>query len=125
MGEIVKKTTFSLGNPGHFITDSEAIYHSDRHGRTTVPPNFSTDFASIPNWVPRWLFDPMRHARWSALFHDYRCRRMADTYEDRVIADHVFLECMHDEGIKPWRRWSMFSAVRANTYRLKIFGNWK
>jgi hypothetical protein len=124
MGTIVKKTTFSLGGPGKFITDSEAIYESDNYGTTTVPSGFSTDFASIPNWVPRWLFDPMRHARWSALFHDYRCHE-ATSFEERRIADHIFLECMVDEAVKPWRRWTMFSAVRLNTERMKIMGKWK
>ena len=124
MGEFIRIPKFSTGRPGHFITDSEGVYDSDRYGRIVVPADFETDFASIPNLVPRWLFDPMRHARWSALFHDFLCRD-AETYDERVIADHVFYEAMSDEGVKRWRQVTMFSAVRLNTYRMKLMGKWK
>lgn len=124
MGELLQKSKFSLGKPGHFITDSISIYKSDKYGNITVPADFDTDFASIPNVVPRWLFDPLCHARWPALFHDYLCRE-AESYEERVIADHIFLECMEDVGLPKWRRYIMFSAVRLNTYRLKIIGKWR
>lgn len=124
MGKITKKTSFSIGKPGEFITDSEAVYVSDSYNEVRVPAGFPTDFASIPHWVPRWLFDPMRHARWAALFHDYLCRQ-ANSYKKRVAADHVFLECMTDQKVKSWRRYTMFSAVRANTYRMRIMRYWK
>lgn len=124
MGRILKKTTFSLGAPGRFITDSEAIYESDVYGKVVVEKEFSTDFASIPNWIPRWLFDPLRHGRWPALFHDDLCQK-ATTYKERVMADHVFFECMTDVGTKKWRKLAMFAAVRANTYRMRLMGKWK
>jgi hypothetical protein len=123
-GTFVQIPKFTIGRQGHFVTDSEAIYDSEKFGRIVVPPNFETDFASIPNWVPRWLFDPMRHARYSAVFHDYLCRT-AESYKERVMADHVFLEAMGVEGVKRWRRASMFSAVRANTYRMRLMRKWK
>ena len=124
MGQFVQECGFKLGNPGHFLTIGEFVYHSDRYGNIIVPDGFSTDFASIPNWVPRWLFDPMRHARKSALPHDMLCRD-ALSFEDRVKADHVFYEAMGDEGVKQWRRAIMFSAVRLNTQRMKWMGEWR
>lgn len=123
-GRFVKIPKFETGPPGYFITDSEAIYESFKHGEIYVPPKFITDFASIPNIVPRVFFDPMRHARHSALFHDRLCR-ISDSYQTRVFADHIFLEAMHVEGVKKWRRAAMFGAVRINTYRMKLTREWK
>lgn len=124
MGEFIKECGFRLGNPGHFITTDDFIYRSDVSGTVSIPKGFPTDFASIPNWVPRWLFDPLRHARLSSLPHDFLCR-YATTYKERVTADHVFYEAMGDEGVKQWRRVIMFSAVRANTWRMKVTGKLK
>lgn len=123
MGVFIKIPEVDIGGPGEFITKDEAIYQSDKYGLVTIPPRFHTDFASIPEWVPRWLFDPMDHGRRAAIFHDYLCRT-AMSYKERVIADHVFLEAMKDEG-EGWRRYAMFSAVRANTYRMRLMRHWK
>jgi len=124
MGRFVKKCSFHLGPPGYFITSGDFVYQSFFYGTVTVPDKFKTDFASIPNLVPRWLFDPFRHARLSSLPHDFLCR-FADNYEDRVKADHVFYEAMGDEGVKRWRQVTMFAAVRANTWRMKLVGKLK
>jgi hypothetical protein len=134
VGTFVQKCKFDLGPPGYFITSGDFIYDSDHitqaisyaddEGLMVIKSGFKTDFASIPNITPRWLFDPMRHARLAALPHDFGCR-MAQSYDERVTADHVFYEAMGDEGVKQWRRVIMFSAVRANTFRMKIMGAWK
>ena len=121
MGEFVQKTAFHLGDPGEFITTDDFIYRSDRAGVVAIGAGFVTDFASIPNVIPRWLFDPMKHARWSALPHDFLCRTSED-YVERVEADWVFHEAMVDEGVKRWRRNCMFAAVRTNSFRMKLIG---
>ena len=124
MGKFIQDCNFELGPPGHFITVGNFIYQSDYKGIVTIKEGFKTDFASIPNTIPRWLFDPMRHARRAALPHDYLCR-IAMSHKERVAADHVFYEAMGDEGVKQWRRVIMFSAVRMNTARMRIMGRWR
>lgn len=124
MGKFVRQCDFKLGRPGHFITTSSFIYVSDIAGPIEIPAGFVTDFASIPNLVPRWLFDPMRHGRLSALPHDYLCRR-ASSYEERTEADMVFYEAMGDEGVRQWRRVTMYYAVRIASLKMKLVGKWK
>lgn len=124
MGEFVLIPAVRIGKPGEFITEGDAIYESDTYGTILVPEGFVTDFASIPDWVPRRLFDPLDHARKSALFHDRLCR-VASSYKERVMADHVFREAMKDEGVKPWRRFFMYQAVRNNTRWMRLRGEWR
>ncbi|WP_051560463.1 DUF1353 domain-containing protein [Marinobacterium jannaschii] len=73
----------------------------------TIPAGFETDGATVPRLL--WsLFPPVDRYLSAAILHDYLL-----TQAEREFADWAFLHAMAELNIKPWRRWSMFLAVRA------------
>ena len=73
-----------------------------------APRGFETDFASVPRlfWriVPPWgRYSP------AAVIHDYLyCTGMVS----RPMADRAFLSIMERLGVAPWKRLTMYWAVR-------------
>ena len=120
MPQFIEEPTLKILGPGNWLLVSRLVYESDlahKDGRLVsiieVPAGAETDLASIPSIIPRWLLDPNGLSRLPAIVHDYLCRT---GYQPRSMADRVFLEAMKLVGVRRWRRWSMYSAVRILTF---------
>lgn len=74
----------------------------------TVPAGEVVNLASTPR--PLWFIVPPfgRYSR-AAVVHDFLYRSKGFS---RAIADAIFLEAMKDLGVKRWKRWAMYLAVR-------------
>ena len=102
-----------------FLDDNHAqllaplTYDSPRVGRITVPAGFTTDFASVPR-LPFAYWLAGNTAPRPANVHDWLYQTKALT---RRQADAVFYEAMGAWGMMGWRRWLMWSAVRAFGWR--------
>jgi hypothetical protein len=85
------------------------LSYVDKRGvEVAVPAGYSTDLDSVPR-IPvayAWL---KGRATKSAVVHDW----LYYNKYDRKKADKIFLNAMKDEGVAAWRRWPIYSAVRA------------
>jgi hypothetical protein len=115
MAKFINIPSFNIGDIYLWNLAGDLIYRSDLWSELiVVPKGFETDFASIPKWVPRWLFDPSGRHRSSAVVHDYLVR--LDGF-DRKLADQIFLEAMALKKVKKWRRKAMYKFVRIGALR--------
>ena len=74
-----------------------------------VPAGFETDFASVPRGL--WnLFPPWGRYGKAAVVHDYLYKQQLGT---RAAADRIFREAMAVLDVPAWKRWLMWSGVRA------------
>lgn len=88
------------------------IYQSDHLKRVvTVPSGFTTDFATVPRFLPLswWLAGDTAHG--AATVHDYLYVNHATEHVAKPDADCVFYEAMGLNGEPGWRRWLMWKAV--------------
>ena len=83
----------------------------------TVPQGYVTDFASVPRFFWR-VFPPTGKYTRSAVVHDYLC----DIRIDQPLADAIFLAAMKQDGVKLWRRTTIYYAVRAYQTILGVVG---
>ena len=107
--------------PDRWQITKDFIYrtHLDSHPiKVDVPAGFITDFASVPRWpVAYWLTGNTAHR--AAVIHDWLYDHGAPSLEGppwlitRKQADLIFLNAMKDSGVPGWRRWTMYTAVRA------------
>lgn len=104
----------SLGR-AQWRTQSNLVYHEANGSVWLVPSGFITDFASVPR-IPLayWLTGDSAHM--SAVLHDWLCRELYPEHMTWLEAADVFREAMEAEGVRAWRRWMMYWAVR-------LFGN--
>lgn len=88
----------------------EELRYVTADGQTiTVPAGFETDFSSVPRLpVAFWLAGDSAHR--PSVVHDWLCRMKIGS---RRRADAIFFEAMGVDGEPLWRRWIMWSAVRA------------
>lgn len=88
---------------------NDLIYDSKVAQQTfTVPKGFITDFASVPRFPLIYaLFGDTCHP--SAALHDYL---YSTAIVSRSVADSVLNEASAVLGVWPWRRWSIWLAVR-------------
>ena len=72
----------------------------------------SWDGASIPRYM-RWIIGhPLSpELRQASYWHDRICEG-SETFEDRMVADSIFLMLLRRSGVVRWRRWAMWFAVR-------------
>ena len=136
MAKFLTDPSFKIGGSRAFLMHEDLVFSSDKFGLQTVEASnespFETDFPSIPLLVPKWLLNPLggglldRHglSRLPAVLHDYHCTN-AKTYAERVLGDKLFLEAMEAQGVSKTARRLMYSAVRANTERMRIMRKWK
>lgn len=84
------------------------IYESSVGDRFVVPRGFRTDLVSVPAFARGWI------GRWeasapAAVLHDY-------FYVTHIIergeADYLFWEALRASGVRPFKAWVMFRAVR-------------
>ena len=74
-----------------------------------IPEGFKTDLASTPRFL--WpIFPPSGRYVVAAIVHDWLYR---GGYVPRAVADGIFLDGMAHAGVKAWKRYVMFLAVRA------------
>ena len=110
MAKFVNIPSLDIGKKYLWNLAGDLIYRSDHWpDLIIVKKGFETDLASIPKWVPRWLFDPNGKHRAAAVVHDHLCR--LDGF-DRKLADLIFLEAMALLEVKKWRMKLMFFAVK-------------
>lgn len=81
----------------------------------TVPAGFFSDGATTPRWS--WaLFPPLDRYAEAAFLHDYL---LVKKPVPRHEADHFFRRALLDLGVKPWRAWVMYYAVRIHSLRVQ------
>jgi hypothetical protein len=115
MAKFINIPSFNIGDIYLWILAGDLIYRSDYWAELIIAPKgFETDFASIPKWIPRWLFDPAGRHRAAAVVHDYLARLEGF---DRKIADLIFFEAMGLLDVKKWRKKLMYWAVRIGSLR--------
>lgn len=91
-----------------WVTSKSFEYETEAGWSVEVPAGYSTDLDSVPR-IPiayAWL---KGRATKSAVVHDW----LYYNKHDRKEADKIFLEAMKAEGVAAWRRWPIYSAVRA------------
>jgi hypothetical protein len=76
----------------------------------TVPPEFKTDFASVPR-VFVWFLPRYGRYTKAAILHDYLCKEKKGEVK-RSDADGIFRRAMMDLQVAFLRRWIMWAAVR-------------
>lgn len=94
------------GKSGHFIMlyDWEVKFRLDSNEYIfTIPPNATTDFASIPK-ILQSLISPLSNTVYAAILHDYLYRNPKDAEANsisRANADRIFYWSMMARGV--WR----------------------
>lgn len=87
------------------------VYQSDAAGTTfTVPPGFTTDFASVPR-IPLIYEATGDSAHMGAVIHDY-LYTLVPHPTDRAMADLVLREAAIVSGVPGWRAWMIWIGVR-------------
>ncbi len=76
-----------------------------------VPKGFETDLASIPSILSP-LFPKVGDNLPAAILHDFLYSAKSPYGLTRKNADLEFLKAMGQFGVKAWRRWLMYCAVR-------------
>jgi len=123
--DIFDEETGQWADPEDWWLDGELVYQSDligeddEHVRVVVPDRYETDLSSIPR-IFRVLFIKNGRHRPAAVPHDYLCRLGLEF--PRRLADRIFLEAMKVVGVKRWKRYPMYWAVRTNTERMILMG---
>jgi hypothetical protein len=86
---------------GKWILNDALVYRSDVAGQViTVPAGFSTDFASVPRWLPlafAWLGG---HGDSAATVHDWLYTMQPVS---RRMADQVLREALRVSYVARWR----------------------
>lgn len=88
----------------------------------TVPAGFTTDFASVPRWLPLAYAVAGGRGQPAAVVHDrlYQCHVVDGVEIAREVADSVFAEALQVCGEGVAIAWGMYQAVRlfgARAYR--------
>ena len=123
--DIYDEATGKWAEPEEWWLEGELVYHSDLLGEdgvpvtVKVPDRYETDLSSIPR-IFRLLFIKNGRHRPTAVPHDYLCGLKLGF--PRRLADRIFLEAMELVGVKRWKRYPMYWAVRVNTERLILLG---
>jgi hypothetical protein len=95
---------------GKWLLIQPLIYQSDVALETfTVPAGFQTDLASVPR-LPFVFLLAGDCARQAAVVHDFL---YTSHLVDRATADAVLREASAITGVPVWKRWLMWTGVRA------------
>jgi len=101
------KSLFKVLNP--FVVKFKTAESGDSWIDFQVPPEFYTDLASIPKWVPKWVAAKVGPHIEAAVLHDYIYVVCAFPKE---VADALFLFVMEHDGVGRFQSWYMHKAVR-------------
>ena len=78
-----------------------------------VPTGFTTDYASIPEFVPRFILDQDdAYIREAAVIHDYLYSTLSGNQLSRYMADVILYEGMITLGAPRWKAELVYLAVR-------------
>lgn len=89
------------------------VYMSDELGGfVIVPPGFVTDFASVPR-LPIAYSIVGNIAQEAAVLHDWLYSPKCKEPVTRAQADAVLYEAAILSGVKRWKAWLIWAAVRA------------
>lgn len=124
--------SFKLGDSREFLMHENLTFDGEVVVPASLEEPFSTDFASIPLVIPKWLLNPLGggfldkegRSRKPAVWHDHGCRT-STSYKERVKADTNFRKTMKSEGVGRFASNVMYGAVRANTERMRLMRKWK
>jgi Protein of unknown function (DUF1353) len=86
----------------------EQLRYQGNQDLFTVPPEFETDFASVPR-VFVWFLPRYGRYTKAAILHDYLCKKGEVKRSD---ADGIFRRAMMELEVAFLRRWIMWAAVR-------------
>lgn len=88
------------------------LEYQGQRDRYAVPPQQTTDFASVPR-VFAWFIPSIGRYTKAAILHDYLWRELAAQGTMKWIdADGIFRRAMRELGVPFLRRWIMWAAVR-------------
>ncbi|QOC54121.1 DUF1353 domain-containing protein [Caulobacter vibrioides] len=96
LGRLVQPFSYDVG----FLGSGDTV---------TAPSDYVTDFGSIP-WFARWLISPFDRAAKAYVIHDILCD---DRSRPRREANRILREALEVLGVPPWKRWTIWLAVRA------------
>jgi hypothetical protein len=95
--------------PGEWVVLNPLFYTSLSNRTYGIPAGFITDLASIPALL-RPIFSQNGRGRKAAVLHDSRyCIKDGSRKE----ADDLFLEALERCGVGFFKRWAMYTGVRA------------
>lgn len=102
------------GSNDFVVTEAERYMYNDIE--IVVPKGFVSDLASIPRLL--WGILPPHHHRYrlAALVHDFLLTDDNFRVFTRADIDLIFKEIMQVSGVKPWKVFVMYNAVRAWSY---------
>jgi hypothetical protein len=108
-----------LAGLGTWCVHDPLVYESDvLAGTIVIPAGFCCDMASVPRIPLVWEFAGACAER-AAVLHDYGYRHGTYRFEGGGVApvtrrqvDALFYEAMRATGVKPWRAFAMWAAVR-------------
>jgi hypothetical protein len=89
----------------------EPIVYQGNRELLTVPDNFETDFASVPQFLT-WLVPTYGRYTKAAILHDWLWTEVDAGRFDRADADGIFCRAMRELRVPFLRRWLMWAAVR-------------
>jgi hypothetical protein len=89
----------------------EQLRYQGNQNLFTVPPDFETDFASVPR-VFVWFLPRYGRYTKAAILHDYLCDEARAGRLKRSDADGLFRRAMMELEVAFLRRWIMWAAVR-------------
>lgn len=100
---------------GLWRLDAPLTYRHPRlpQGELTVPRGFTTDFASVPRWLPLVYAVLGDTAHEAAVIHDYLYRT---GIVSRRAADIILRDVALDTGEPPWRAWALYWGVRVGAW---------
>lgn len=97
------------------------LRYQGRDQPITVPRKFTTDFASVPQFLS-WLIPSMGMYTYAAIVHDYLCEQLNAEHREgahHVLApvnardtDGIFRRIMREAGVPPLRRALIWTGVR-------------
>lgn len=101
--EIIGKNLFSLTEPFeyHVGTFPSLVI-------LTVPPNFITDFASVPRIFWSIISPIDTHAK-AAVLHDFM---YVTAPFERLVCEKIFLEALTVLKVEEWKRTCIYNSVR-------------
>ena len=128
---LLERLAQGRGDVERFRLDRRIAYRDSRRGQIVVPADlsFETDLTSVPSPF-LWLVPRTGTHLPAALLHDGMIperpspgclspRPSVVTHDrapiDRVEADRIFRDAMRDSGVRPIRRWLVWTAVTLAT----------
>lgn len=97
---------------GRYRLTAQVVYQG-RDDTFTVPAQFTTDLASVPQFLT-WLVPIAGVHDRAAILHDFCCTQLeaGDLRLTAVDVDGLFRRCLRELGVPLVRRWLYWTGVR-------------